>query len=464
MDREFRDVPGFVAWGPFIPSTYKNEDITLADVVIASVVWGLTVVFSILAVYLGYGQTIGSRYPWKSIYVWLIWLELIVCFVMGLECFLHLMKIIRPSFAFYFTILFWWCIQVQLLLQIIINRIRVIIPDRKLSRHIMIATAVFVTLINISVFNIWIPARLQISHRYIHINEIWDRIEKVLYLITDAMLNGYFLKTVKANLINNGLQKYNKLLRFNQRIIVVSLLMDVMIILAMSIPNSFVYIQFHPLAYLVKLNIEMTMANLIKRIAVSKARRPGHASVAHEYNSEDISSASVTCSRAPRNPYIELTTKAARKNWLGQSQSSPPPRADDERVISFVPTGSQIKKTREILITSDPNPEYNGNRKELVGKNETVVIHTDIESAKSLDDSTDSGDSLDERLEQMQNSAEERKGDILERRKGYSLDRRRDEILDRRRADESDDEVSLVPPPPPPTLPRSNQDRSEQHR
>ena len=75
---------------------------------------------------------------------------------------------------------------------------------------------------------------------YIEINEIWDRIEKVLYLIIDALLNGYFLKTVKANLIKNGLEKYNKLLRFNQRIIVLSLLMDVMIIVAMSIPNSFV--------------------------------------------------------------------------------------------------------------------------------------------------------------------------------------------------------------------------------
>jgi hypothetical protein len=104
----------------------------------------------------------------------------------------------------------------------------------------MVATAVFVTTINISVFFIWIPARLQISRNYHLINEYWDRIEKALYLIVDALLNWYFLKTVKANLISNGLTKYNKLVRFNQRIVVVSLLMDVMIIGAMWIPNSFV--------------------------------------------------------------------------------------------------------------------------------------------------------------------------------------------------------------------------------
>lgn len=58
-----------------------------------------------------------------------------------------------------------WCVQVQLLLQIIINRIRIIIPDREHSKTIMIGTAAVVTAINISVFNIWIPARLQISPR-----------------------------------------------------------------------------------------------------------------------------------------------------------------------------------------------------------------------------------------------------------------------------------------------------------
>jgi hypothetical protein len=137
-------------------------------------------------------------------------------------------------------IVFFWCIQVQFLLQIIINRIRVIVPDRKRSRNIMVATAVFVTAINISVYFIWIPARLQISHKYKKINEYWDRIEKGLYLLVDALLNWYFLKTVKANLIQNGLTKYNKLVKFNQRIVLVSLLMDVMIIGAMSIPNSFV--------------------------------------------------------------------------------------------------------------------------------------------------------------------------------------------------------------------------------
>jgi hypothetical protein len=35
----------------------------------------------------------------------------------------------------------------------------------------------------------------------------------------------------------------------------------------MSLPNTFVYMQFHPVAYIVKLNIEMSMAELITKVA-----------------------------------------------------------------------------------------------------------------------------------------------------------------------------------------------------
>lgn len=104
--------------------------------------------------------------------------------------------------------------------------------------------------------------------RWIRINSIWDRTEKVLFLLLDGYLNYYFIRVVKADLVRNGLTKYNRLVRFNKRMIVVSLSLDIMIIGAMSIPNGFVYAMFHPLAYIVKLNIEMSMAHLIKTIVL----------------------------------------------------------------------------------------------------------------------------------------------------------------------------------------------------
>lgn len=44
-----------------------------------------------------------------------------------------------------------------------------------------------------------------------------------------------------------------------------------MLIGLMSLPNQLVYIQFHPVAYMVKLNIEMSMASLIARLARGQA-------------------------------------------------------------------------------------------------------------------------------------------------------------------------------------------------
>lgn len=64
--------------------------------------------------------------------------------------------------------------------------------------------AIFITLINISVYCIWIPARLQISPEYEHINNIWDRVEKVIYLVVDAALNWYFIDIVKKRLVKQG--------------------------------------------------------------------------------------------------------------------------------------------------------------------------------------------------------------------------------------------------------------------
>ncbi|KAH6712115.1 hypothetical protein BKA61DRAFT_736609 [Leptodontidium sp. MPI-SDFR-AT-0119] len=101
-----------------------------------------------------------------------------------------------------------------------------------------------------------ILAQLQVSKKWKRINTVWDRCEKVLYLLIDVSLNWYFIRIVQRRLVNQGLVKYKKLVRFNMWMVSFSLLMDVLIISMMSLKNSFAYMQFHPLAYTVKLNIE----------------------------------------------------------------------------------------------------------------------------------------------------------------------------------------------------------------
>lgn len=131
-------------------------------------------------------------------------------------------------------------LQVQFLLQIIINRCSILLTDKKNSNRLKLGIAIFITTINVSVYIIWIPARLQISDSYILINEWWDRIEKIIYLLVDAVLNVYFIRIVQRNLVTRGLTKYRSLVKFNMFIIGFSLGMDILIISMMSLKNTFV--------------------------------------------------------------------------------------------------------------------------------------------------------------------------------------------------------------------------------
>ncbi|KAF4984111.1 hypothetical protein FZEAL_650 [Fusarium zealandicum] len=258
-----------------VPAHYKAQEVTKDDIVIASLAWGFTIGFGWLTTWTAVKQTTkvyrrhGTR-VWSNSYIWMIWLELLACLVFAVICFLHLLGYIPPSFSFYFSILTAWALQVQFLLQIIVNRCAILLSNKRQSYWLKVWVGVIITAVNISVYCIWIPARLQISERYIRINGWWDRCEKVIYLIVDACLNLYFIHIVRANLIIHGLTKYRKLVHFNMYIVGFSLSMDVLIIAMMSLSNTFVYMQFHPLAYTVKLNIEMSMADLIGKIARNK--------------------------------------------------------------------------------------------------------------------------------------------------------------------------------------------------
>ncbi|KAH7361634.1 hypothetical protein B0T11DRAFT_279279 [Plectosphaerella cucumerina] len=258
-----------------LPDRFVLEEVTRFDLMLAAMAWGFTLGIGWLTTWSAVKQSMGiwKRRQWgilRNAYFWMIWLEISVCLGFGIICFLYILGIIPPSFAFYFCILTLWALQVQFLLQIIINRCTILITDHVWAWRLKMGVAAIITSINISVYCIWVPARLQISDRYVHINEWWDRCEKIIYLIIDAGLNFYFIRIVQQNLVQHGLVKYRGLVRFNMFIISFSLAMDVLIIGMMSLDNTFVYMQFHPLAYIVKLKIELSMAELIAKIAKNR--------------------------------------------------------------------------------------------------------------------------------------------------------------------------------------------------
>ena len=67
------------------------------------------------------------------------------------------------------------------------------------------------------------------------------------------------------------------------------------------------------------------------------------------------------------------------------------------RTVSFAPTGNQIKKTEEIHISSEPNPDYisNGTDWSDQGKMDMLrVSEREVTKSKSLDDVTEGGESV----------------------------------------------------------------------
>ncbi|KAH6682173.1 hypothetical protein F5X68DRAFT_137534 [Plectosphaerella plurivora] len=241
-----------------------------SDIQVASLAAGFTLGFGFLTVWEAMKQTRRNRNPLRSSYIYMMWGEIVANLAIGILGWLFLGGVVGPTVPVLFFILFLWVFEIQLLMQIIINRIAVIAESQKTIRLLKWGTAGIITAINIAVFCIWIPAHTvpPVSPTYVAINRYWDRVSKVLILIVDAGLNWYFLRTVKTRLLSqHGLMKYKPLVSFNAKLMVVSIAMDVMLIGLMSLPNQVVYIQFHPVAYMVKLNIEMSMAALITRLA-----------------------------------------------------------------------------------------------------------------------------------------------------------------------------------------------------
>ncbi|MCJ1383869.1 hypothetical protein MMC17_006983 [Xylographa soralifera] len=248
---------------------------SLDDFKIASLAFGFTLGFGFLTVWTAIQQTTRLTNPWRSVYIYMVWGEIFVNFVIAIIAWLYLDGYFQPSVVLGFFILFLWVFEIQLLMQIIINRITVVVEDRRFAIKVKWGVAVLITCVNIAVFCIWIPSHQDppVSQLYVDINQYWDRTSKIIICLVDASLNWYFLRTVKNRLVKyHGLKKYAPLVTFNFRLMIISICMDIMIIGLMSLPNQIVYIQFHPVAYIVKLNIEMSMADLITSIAIGGER------------------------------------------------------------------------------------------------------------------------------------------------------------------------------------------------
>ncbi|CAE6419759.1 unnamed protein product [Rhizoctonia solani] len=245
----------------------KATEVLPEDVKLATLAFGFTMGFGYFVMWHAIKQT--HKIQRRSAYIIMCWVEIAACLIWAILSWLYITGTIGSSFWLFFSIVTIWSIQIQLLLQIIINRICILLPNSSQRLWLKFTVAAWIVLISISVYCIWIPAKLQISETFIRVNLYWDHTEKILYLFTDAALNVMFIRLIRQRLVSRGLTKYDKLVAMNTRMIFVSLSMDVVIIGMLSYRNDLVYMQFHPVAFLVKLEIEMCMSRLMVKVARS---------------------------------------------------------------------------------------------------------------------------------------------------------------------------------------------------
>ncbi|KAK4663253.1 hypothetical protein QC763_606950 [Podospora pseudopauciseta] len=262
--------------GTLVPPWYKPDPPSEHSLDLASFLWGASTAIACFSFAKAVRQ---ARRSWLhthkvNAYIVMVWLEWTACVIMSVVSWLFLIGIIPVSFWIFFGLLVLWVVQIQCLSQILCNRLSLLFFNPDDARRLKLGVGLAVGVINISVFCIWLPARLQISETFINLNNIWDRVEKALFLVIDFCLNIYFMYMVRTKLIANGLKKYELVYKFNLSMIVVSLLLDVGIIALMSWEDDAVYMQAHPLVYLVKLCVEMNLAELLgKVIQKSRERR-----------------------------------------------------------------------------------------------------------------------------------------------------------------------------------------------
>ncbi|KAJ1323587.1 hypothetical protein MN608_10831 [Microdochium nivale] len=260
--------------GLLVPPWYSSEIPDRSGLNDASIVLGATIPLAVFTFVKNamQTQTIFERRRTFTPFVIMCWAEWVASVALATLSYLYLSDIIPASFWTFFFLITFWVVEMQCILQIIINRVALISDNPTEVRRIRLGVFAIASAINLTGYPIWIPARLQINPYWVHINFWWDRSEKVLYALVDMALNAYFMYIVRTKLIQMGLIKYKKLLYANIAMACVSVGMDILVLGSMSLPSTIIYAQFHPLQFLVKLLIELFMADLIAKIVREENR------------------------------------------------------------------------------------------------------------------------------------------------------------------------------------------------
>ncbi|KAL2752556.1 hypothetical protein ACRALDRAFT_1072463 [Sodiomyces alcalophilus JCM 7366] len=190
-----------------------------------------------------------------SVYIIMVWVSWTCGVVQSGLNYAYMRDDIQPSY---------WLFVVE------VNRVSLLMYDLASIKRLKITVFILILILNAGVMVMWVPAQLEVK-RFVLPNAVWHRVEKSIFLIIDASLHIFFLYLVRSRLIRSGLTKYRMLYRFNVCMVVISLSFDITVIGLVSLDHSEIYVQFRTLSYMVKLHIEMSIAEFIARVVNSSS-------------------------------------------------------------------------------------------------------------------------------------------------------------------------------------------------
>ncbi|KAK7993395.1 cytochrome P450 [Apiospora arundinis] len=156
--------------GFLVPEWFEEQPVIASTMNTASVFLGLSLGSAVFAGSKAMQQTsrMWKRHRTITTYAIMIWLHWIASIALGIINWFYMWGTVEPSFWLFFGILIVWVAQTQLLVQIIINRLSLLMMIRWNATKLKWGVAALMTAINVSVFIVWIPARLQISEAFVN--------------------------------------------------------------------------------------------------------------------------------------------------------------------------------------------------------------------------------------------------------------------------------------------------------
>ncbi|KAK0750509.1 hypothetical protein B0T18DRAFT_307824, partial [Schizothecium vesticola] len=265
--------------GFLLPPTYRPPPTLPWEETLAHVLLGVVLsVALLLLVHLSrlslarFRRTRRRRLP---LYLALAWIDLVAAIIHSCLgwCVGHGRCPAQPSLWFFLGVILCWAVERHCLAQILANRVAVLLSSGVTARRLKWGVFVGTLVLTVSVVVVWTPGAMMISLAWVRANEVWDRGEKICFMVGEVGLNGYFVWVVRQELVRrHGLEMYGGLWRVNVGMVAASLVLDAAVVASTWFPDYWIYVQFRPLVNLVKLYFELCNAELIGKVAVASVR------------------------------------------------------------------------------------------------------------------------------------------------------------------------------------------------